>query len=293
MMSIATAALCVLGLASSAEAQTRQSATLSGSRDFTYVVPSACRGNSGCPLVMSWHGYGGSGNSWSNTNNWQDVNARNWIGAWPTGTGSGRESGHNGGGCCGSSRRDDVQFARDIVTFLEQNETATVNYDHVFATGYSNGGFMSHRLACEASDLFTDIAPYAGYKSYGNTFSRCDRQVRPVGVHHYHGTADTTIRYTGYGSGNSFASFRSNFDDYSSMYRCANAGVETVRAGTTCEIFSQCDATVRFCTIQNQSHSYPNWLWTEILSQFDSIVGQQIGTAVHSAVEATEEPLPM
>jgi poly(3-hydroxybutyrate) depolymerase len=289
MMKIVSAALCVLGLASSAEAQTRQSTTLSGSRSFHYVVPSACRGNNQCPLLLSWHGYGGNGNTWSNTNNWRDVNARNWIGAWPTGTGIGTESGHNGGGCCGSSRRDDVQFARDIVSFLEQNETASVDYNHVFATGYSNGGFMSHRLACEASDLFTAIAPYAGYKSYGNTFTNCNNQVRPVAVHHYHGTADTVIRYTGYGSGNSFASFRSNFDDYSNQYRCAGPAIETVRAGTTCDIFNSCDATVRFCTIQNQSHSYPNWLWSEILGTFDGIVGNKIGTSVHSAVEANEE----
>ncbi len=32
----------------------------------------------------------------------------------------------------------------------------------VYATGMSNGGFMSHRLGCEASHVFAAIAPVSG-----------------------------------------------------------------------------------------------------------------------------------
>ena len=177
----------VAGLAVMATGQTIQSTTirsgLGDRRSFHYVAPTACR-TMECPVIYSWHGYLRSGRAFSNTFDWRDVNARNWIGVWPTGTGVGA---FNGGGCCSpvTNRNDDVQFARNALAYLQEEEGAIVDRAHVFSTGWSNGGFMSHRLGCEAPDLFTAIAPYAGYKSYGNSFRNCDQQERPADVHHY------------------------------------------------------------------------------------------------------------
>ena len=42
-------------------------------------------------------------------------------------------------------------LTRAIVEFVQ--ERTCVDPDLVFASGFSNGGFMSYRLACEASDL--------------------------------------------------------------------------------------------------------------------------------------------
>ena len=36
-----------------------------------------------------------------------------------------------------------------------------IDRQRVFAAGMSNGGYMSHRLACEASDTFAAVAPVA------------------------------------------------------------------------------------------------------------------------------------
>jgi polyhydroxybutyrate depolymerase len=55
---------------------------------------------------------------------------------------------------------DDVKFIRSMVDQLAQEHK--IDRRRVFATGLSNGGLMSHRLAAEASDMITGIAPVAG-----------------------------------------------------------------------------------------------------------------------------------
>lgn len=64
---------------------------------------------------------------------------------------------------------------------------------HVFATGMSNGGFMSNRLACDRADIFAAVAPVAGTLGVGVT---CNPS-RPVSVLEAHGTADPLVPFNG------------------------------------------------------------------------------------------------
>ena len=63
---------------------------------------------------------------------------------------------HNGGGCCssacGAHLIDDVAFARALVSAVAS--LVPVDRSRVYSTGFSNGGFMSYRLGCQASDIF-------------------------------------------------------------------------------------------------------------------------------------------
>ena len=61
----------------------------------------------------------------------------------------------NAGYCCGSGAND-VQFARDIITWLKAN--TNVNAKRIYASGGSNGGAMTYALACEASDVIAAVA---------------------------------------------------------------------------------------------------------------------------------------
>jgi polyhydroxybutyrate depolymerase len=53
----------------------------------------------------------------------------------------------------------------------------------------SNGAIMSHRLACEAADLFAAVAPVAGGLNVGGNFTAC-QPTRPVPIIMFHGTTD-------------------------------------------------------------------------------------------------------
>jgi polyhydroxybutyrate depolymerase len=55
---------------------------------------------------------------------------------------------------------DDIKFLRAVVDDVAGRHK--INRSRVFATGISNGGFVSHRLAAEASDLVAAIAPVVG-----------------------------------------------------------------------------------------------------------------------------------
>jgi polyhydroxybutyrate depolymerase len=99
----------------------------------------------------------------------------------------------NGGTCCGYAQEknvDDVGFVRAIVPDLQS--LVIIDAKRIYATGMSNGGILSHRLACEAADLFAAIAPVSGTLN----FSPCNPS-RPISVIEFHGTGDQHIPYHG------------------------------------------------------------------------------------------------
>ncbi len=55
---------------------------------------------------------------------------------------------------------NDVKFVRALLDDVAKDHR--IDRSRVFATGISNGGFMSHRLAAEASDVIAGIAPVVG-----------------------------------------------------------------------------------------------------------------------------------
>jgi polyhydroxybutyrate depolymerase len=110
----------------------------------------------------------------------------------------------NAGTCCGAAateKLDDVGLMRAI--FADLSKHVNIDLSRVYATGLSNGGYLSYRLACEASDIFVAVAPGAGAIGMddigGGTvaagdFKECKPKM-PVSVLHLHGTADPLIAY--------------------------------------------------------------------------------------------------
>ena len=88
---------------------------------------------------------------------------------------------------------DDVGFIRELIEVV--STTFSIDLDRVYATGYSNGGFMAYQLACQLSDKITAIASVGGSLS-DSSFENCDSS-RPVPILHIHGTRDEYIPYEG------------------------------------------------------------------------------------------------
>ena len=117
---------------------------------------------------------------------------------------NGYQNSWNGGTCCGAASTehlDDVALMRAI--FEEVGKHVNIDLDRVYATGLSNGAYMSYRLACEAADIFTAVAPGAGAigkndigggTNASSDFTTCEPS-RPVSVLDIHGTADGLIPY--------------------------------------------------------------------------------------------------
>ena len=119
---------------------------------------------------------------------------------------NGYQNSWNGGTCCGAAataKLDDVGLMRAI--FKEISTHLNIDLSRVYATGLSNGGYMSYRLACEAADLFVAVAPGSGaigMDDIGVSSARpraalellASRSAK-VSLLDFHGTADPLIPY--------------------------------------------------------------------------------------------------
>lgn len=90
---------------------------------------------------------------------------------------------------------DDLGFISALID--KMGNLYAIDPARVFATGMSNGGFMSHYLACELSDRIAAIAPVAGTMT-AFVEGTCNPG-RAVPVLHIHGTADQVVPYNGGG----------------------------------------------------------------------------------------------
>lgn len=92
---------------------------------------------------------------------------------------------------------DDVGFLRAMLA--DAGRRTPIDPERTFVTGVSNGGLMSFRMACEASDAVRAIAPVVA--NMGQVLaSRCPRG-RPVDVIQILGERDPLMPYGGGGIG--------------------------------------------------------------------------------------------
>ena len=91
-----------------------------------------------------------------------------------------------------SSSIDDSGFLMALLDSLAEHYP--VNLDSVFFTGFSMGGFMTHRMAIEHGDRITACAPVSGLITYALANLT---PVAPVRMLHIHGTTDPVVGYDG------------------------------------------------------------------------------------------------
>ncbi len=142
-------------------------------------------------LVLNLHGGGGTGVGQQGLTDFDAAaDADNLVVAYPDGY---DKSWADGRGASPADRRhvDDVGFLVALAAKLQNDFGVPVG--HVFATGMSNGGFMSNKLACDRADVFAAIAPVAGTLGAGVA---CNPS-RPVSVLDAHGTADPLVPFNG------------------------------------------------------------------------------------------------
>jgi len=83
---------------------------------------------------------------------------------------------------------DDIQFVRDMIEDVAN--TVRLDRSRIYATGFSGGGRISSRLACELSDVLAAAAPVAGLQYYAGC-----TPARPISILTIHGNADRFNHY--------------------------------------------------------------------------------------------------
>lgn len=224
-------------------------------RTYHVHVPPSYDPTAPTPLVLNFHGYTSNANQQELLSGAHDAaDAAGFIVVHPEGIGA-RQSWNAGGVCCGTAAAeqvDDVGFVDAMLDALAAE--LCVDPARVYSTGMSNGGFLSHRLACELSDRIAAIAPVAGVIAV----TECEPE-RPVPVLHFHGTLDTVVPYDGHEQ-NNFPSVAETMSAWAERNGCDAEPTETLAEGMTrCETWSGCDAgaEVVLCTTEGAGHTWP------------------------------------
>lgn len=234
-----------------------------------YVPPQA--ENQALPLVLALHGGGGRADLMASERYYGllgKARAARFVIAFPNGSSrfaGGQLATWNAGGCCGQARdrgSDDVGFLRAVVADIQRR--VRIDPERIFATGMSNGGMMSYRLACEAADLFRAVASVAGTEA----LAECRAQ-RPVSILHLHARDDTQVLFEG-GAGPAsaryagkimnFVSVPENMARWVERNQCATLPQRVVEVpGVICERYSPCreNTLVQLCVTQTGGHSWP------------------------------------
>lgn len=129
-----------------------------------YMILYLPKESSGAPLVIMLHGQGNTAESFRNTVHFEeDALPKGYAVAYVMAAadtdnpayGIGWNSGLHPG------KNDDVGLIKALVRYLKS--TYSFDDDRIFAAGFSNGGFMVHRLAMEAQDTFSAVVSVAGF----------------------------------------------------------------------------------------------------------------------------------
>ncbi|MBX2853805.1 MAG: prolyl oligopeptidase family serine peptidase [Rhodobacteraceae bacterium] len=145
------------------------------------------------PAVMFLHGWGGSGaGQIKNRNLVESVLSQGYAFIAPTGQPRDRgRSGHRWNAYLTPDLRDDAAFLNDVADAAAEQHG--LDRDRILLAGFSGGGMMTWRVACDAPEGFKAYAPIAGL-FWRPLPELC---VAPVRLLHTHGWVDPVVPIEG------------------------------------------------------------------------------------------------
>jgi polyhydroxybutyrate depolymerase len=204
---------------------------LVAARPYRLKTPTALDPSRTYPLVLVLHGWGGASEHIERYYQLdQLVDERGFLVAYPEGTEETHKRHFWGGhrrfwnatdACCNfyGSSVDDVAYLDAVIDDVSAHYR--VDPKRVFVMGLSNGGYMSHRYACDRASRVAAIVSQAGAMWADAT--RC-KPSEPVAVLLIHGTDDEMVPYNGMGPGvglNRVPSARQSAIDWAVFDHCA------------------------------------------------------------------------
>ncbi|MFO1519067.1 MAG: PHB depolymerase family esterase [bacterium] len=238
-----------------------------GGADRSYIlhVPISYDGSKALPLVLVLHGLGGNAEGMAKGSGLGLLgDQKNFIVAYLNGTGD--PQGWNTGFTPWlNTPYDDVAFVRALVAQLSSQ--LKVDAKRVYAVGFSNGGFMTHRLASEASDLLAAVAVVEGTigtVQADHSVLKIATPARPIPILILHGKQDPRILYDG-GPIPNFQAGALSVADAVKLWTDANGctgtpvTTEVFNGNAVNEDYTSCpgDNEVMLVTLVNGVHQWP------------------------------------
>ncbi|WP_299436383.1 T9SS type A sorting domain-containing protein [uncultured Aquimarina sp.] len=253
-------------------------------RQYRLYVPQSYDASKPAPLILNFHGFTNNIDTQYNQSDFRQLAEDNqFIFVTPQGLGflAGWAINNNFGG-----NEDDLGFSDALIDKIQ--EDYNINEKRIYATGFSNGGFFSYRLACELSPRIAAVASVAGSMTRSwITNNQCQPQ-HPTAVLQITGSNDNVISINGNGSNNSI-------QQVMEYWAAVNNGDSTpdiiqLGGGSTRSIWDNGDngVTAEFIRVQGKAHSWNGGnvstsqeIW-DFFSRFD----------IDGAIDGTPPPPP-
>ena len=229
-------------------------------REYLLYVPDTYDASTPTPLVISIHGFADWPAHQMAMTGWNSLaDEHGFIVVYPSGMGFFPKRWRAGGSW--NTLEDiwiDVKFISDLIDHFSVEYN--IDSKRIYANGLSNGGGMSHVLACLLSERIAAIGGVAG--AYGLPDRDCN-PARSVPVIAFHGTADNIVPYDGGLSGPSDSPFPA-VPDWAAAWADRNGCVaDTAELPASGEVsgvrYTGCDqgAEVLFYTVHGGGHTWP------------------------------------
>jgi polyhydroxybutyrate depolymerase len=170
----------------------------------------------------------------------------------------------NAGACCGEARARNV----NDVGFIEQAvqnvfSQVSIARTKIYAAGFSDGGMMAYKLACDLPFVFKGVASVAGTDNTINC-----RPGREVSVFHLHAKNDPRVPFNGGSAGDGpdnikagqLTSVPDTVRKWARVDGCEPAPRRVLeKAGAYCETYSYCrrKTAVQMCVTDIGGHTWP------------------------------------
>ncbi|MCE9583147.1 MAG: hypothetical protein K8T20_11705 [Planctomycetes bacterium] len=252
---------------------TRDMATKVGKvrRTLRLHVPEG-RGEEALPLVIVLHGFLMTGVRMEEVSGFTAVaDAEKFVVAYPNGVSMKWRNGLS------EKDVDDVAFIGRVMDKLVG--AGTVDARRIYVCGFSNGAFMSNRLACDLGDRIAAIGLVAG--TLDPDMEKNLKPGRPMPVIYFHGDADKVVAFGGAGGlGGGFTSAEATAAWWAEKNGCAKECVtrklkDKAEDGTTVErrVWKAAEkgAEVRLYVVKGGGHTWPGG--GPVAPGFEGLVG--------------------
>lgn len=220
--------------------------------------------NKETPVVLAFHGGMGTAENMADKYGLiEKADEEGFIVAFPNGASklsSGKIGTWNAGSCCAyavESNSDDVGFTKAVIGDIKSK----VKVSKFFATGMSNGGMFSHRLACDMADTFSAVAAVAGTNNYAS----CNPS-RSIPVMNIHSLNDQHVLFEGgcgpecrVDSETDFSSVNETVSEWIERNNCDKTPERVLDVtGAYCDVY-KCpnNVQVKLCVTEDGGHSWP------------------------------------
>jgi polyhydroxybutyrate depolymerase len=229
-------------------------------RTYILHVPPSYTGKTAMPLVFDFHPIGVDASLWKYVAGWGTAaDSQGFVVVWPQGYGSS----WNVGRCCPPALDagvDDVAFTRAMIDQISSE--ACIDSKRVYASGCSNGGGMSYKLACDAADVIAAVAPVDFDCITGPTndpsCGDCNPS-RPITEVQFRTPTDQFCPYDGgptsVVAGLLFPGAKANFATWAGIDQCTGSP-QADPSQPACDTYEKCagGAQATLCSVPNGTH---------------------------------------